>query len=308
MTETLYFQVDEKSHKLRLDEFLFDRIEGLSKMYLRDLMKTEKCQVNGEFKDRGFRVRTNDFVELEVDRRVERAMKPEPIPLDIVFEDDEIVVVNKPAGMLMHPTFAQKTGTLLNALSYHLNFRAPRPNIAAKFLRPGLIHRLDRQTSGLVVVAKTPRAHRILADHFKRKLIEKRYSAMVEGRVREESGKIVAPIGRFADIKLWKVKPDGKYAETLFWVKQRFSDYTLLELEPVTGRTNQLRIHCAHIGHPIIGDRWHGGREFARLCLHARRLSFRHPNGNQRMDFERQAEQFFPNEILSAGSKLGVNL
>jgi 23S rRNA pseudouridine1911/1915/1917 synthase len=236
-----------------------------------------------------------------MDWRVERAMKPEPLPLEIAFEDAEIIVVNKAAGMLMHPTFAQKTGTLLNALAYYLNARREKEEFDSPdstrdlrpFVRPGLIHRLDRQTSGLLVVAKTPRAHRILSDHFRRKLVEKKYFALVEGLVKEDSGTISAPIGRIEKIRLWNVKADGKHAETRFWVKERFSDSALLELEPVTGRTNQLRIHCAHIGHPIIGDEWHSRREFPRLCLHAYKLAFWHPNGNKWMEFETERENLW---------------
>jgi 23S rRNA pseudouridine1911/1915/1917 synthase len=307
MDETLHFQVDKSSHKLRLDEFLFDKIRGVSKMYLRDLIKTEKCLVNGTVENRGYKLRTNDFVEIEMDRRIERAMKPERLPLEIIFEDAEIIVVNKAAGMLMHPTFAQKTGTLLNALAFYLNFstrsgedsekntkdKGQGKRDETKFIRPGLIHRLDRQTSGLLVVAKTPRAHRVLSDHFRRKLVEKRYFALVEGVVGEDSGTILAPIGRIEEIRLWNVKEDGKHAETRFRVKERFSDSTLLELEPVTGRTNQLRIHCAHIGHPIIGDEWHSRREFPRLCLHAYKLAFWHPDGNRWMEFEPARENYF---------------
>ncbi|HEX8247025.1 MAG TPA: RluA family pseudouridine synthase [Pyrinomonadaceae bacterium] len=301
MDETLHFQVDANSHKLRLDEFLFDKIRGVSKMYLRDLIKTEKCLVNGSIENRGYKLRKNDFIEIEMDWRVERAMKPEPLPLEIAFEDAEIIVVNKAAGMLMHPTFAQKTGTLLNALAYYLNARREKEEFDSPdstrdlrpFVRPGLIHRLDRQTSGLLVVAKTPRAHRILSDHFRRKLVEKKYFALVEGLVKEDSGTISAPIGRIEKIRLWNVKADGKHAETRFWVKERFSDSALLELEPVTGRTNQLRIHCAHIGHPIIGDEWHSRREFPRLCLHAYKLAFWHPNGNKWMEFETERENLW---------------
>jgi 23S rRNA pseudouridine1911/1915/1917 synthase len=154
------------------------------------------------------------------------------------------------------------------------------------FIRPGLIHRLDKQTSGLMVIAKTARAHRILADHFKRKLVEKRYLAVVEGSVAEDEGMIRESIGRFAEHKHWGVKHDGKHAETRFRVRERHTDHTLLELEPVTGRTNQLRIHCASIGHPIVGDIQRGGREFERLCLHAYKLCFRHPNGSEGLNFE----------------------
>lgn len=310
LQKTLRFQVEENARKLRLEDFLLGKLQGFSKMYLRDLIKGEKCQVNGGFENRGYRLRANDFVELEIDRRVEPSMRPEFIPLEILFEDREIIVIDKPAGMLMHPTFVQKKGTLLNALAYYLNqestvqiHEGAGHKTAAKessFIRPGLVHRLDRETSGLIVVAKTARAHRILADHFKRKLVGKKYFALVEGVVEENSGKIIAPIGRDAEIKLWKVTEEGKYAETHFWVRQRFRDNrTLLELEPITGRTNQLRVHCAHIGHSIVGDFLYGsGQKDSRLCLHAYKLSFWHPSGERRMEFETaNADCLFSQEL-----------
>ena len=282
------FQVEENCARARLEDYLCEKFPNLSKMYLRELIKNEKCEVNGVAENRGRRLRSGDFVEIEADTTRETAMKPEAIPLEIVFEDEEILVVNKPAGMLVHPSHREKTGTLLNALAYHLN----SANENSAFVRPGLIHRLDKQTSGLMVVAKQARAHRILAAHFQKKRVEKKYLALVEGVVKEDSETIVAPIGRFAEIKHWNVKDDGKHSETRFRVMKRFSDSTLLELEPVTGRTNQLRIHCAFIGHPIVGDTRRGGREFVRLCLHAFRLCFPHPGGNEWMEFETEFENF----------------
>lgn len=262
---------------------MLDRFRSLSKMYLRETIKTEKCEVNGRLENRGYRLKANDFVEIVLDTAREHSMKPQNIPFEIIFEDEELLVVNKASGMLVHPTHWEKNGTLLNAITYHLN---SVNSDKTSFIRPGLVHRLDKDTSGLIVIAKTSRAHRILADHFHRKLIEKRYAAVVGGIVKENEGTIVAPIGRFAEEKLWNIKADGKPAETRFRVVKRSEDSTLLELEPVTGRTNQLRIHCAHIGHPILGDHRYNGREFSRLCLHAQKISFWHPNGNQRLEFE----------------------
>ncbi len=293
-------------YKNRLDLFLFDEITTVSKMYLRNSVKKGECKVNGNIEMRGgYHLKKGDLVEIEVDLEAETAMKPENISLEIVFEDEEIIVVNKPAGMLVHPTFAQKTGTLLNALAFYfnnknqlriidyelrgkVNVRSAIPNSLPKIVRPGLVHRLDRETSGLMVIAKTKRAHGILSDHFGRRLIKKKYLALVEGNVENDYGIINAPIGRFEDEKNWGVKADGKFSETLYRVLERFSKKTLLELEPVTGRTNQLRIHCAFLGHPIIGDKLYKGRVFPRLCLHAARLSFWHPNGTNRMEFESQ--------------------
>jgi 23S rRNA pseudouridine1911/1915/1917 synthase len=280
--ERFEFQVTTKDYKKRLDEFLCAEFPHLSRMYLREIVRDEKCEVNGEWKNRGYLLKTNDFVEVEVDRARQTSMQPEPIPIEIVFEDSELLVANKPSGMLVHPTIRVRTGTLLNALAFHLNIS----NTPDLFKRAGLVHRLDKDTSGLIVIAKNPRSHRILCSHFQRKLIEKRYFALVEGIIKEDSGTIVAPIGRYAETRFWDIKEDGKNAVTNFWVKRRFADKTLLELEPVTGRTNQLRIHLAHLGHPILGDIKYGGREFSRLCLHAFRLKFWHPNGNRQLEFE----------------------
>lgn len=274
------FQVPTEFHRKRLEDFLLDRFRSLSKMYLRETIKAEKCEVNGRLENRGYILRRNDFIEVELDIAREHSMKPQDIPVDIIFEDDELLVVNKPSGMLVHPTHWEKNGTLLNALTFHLN----REN--GKFIRPGLLHRLDKDTSGLLVIAKTGRAHRILGEHFHRKLVDKRYAALVDGIIAEDSGTITGTIGRYGELKTWDIKEDGKDSESGFRVLRRNSNTTLLELEPVTGRTNQLRIHCAHIGHPIVGDNRYNGSEFSRLCLHAWKLRFWHPNGNRKLEFE----------------------
>lgn len=291
MHHRVEIQASNEHHKMRLEDFLLEHFSTLSKMYLRDLVKSEKCEVNGRNENIGYRIRPNDFIEIEVDHSRGTAMRPEDIALDIVFEDAHIIVVNKPAGMLMHPSHRENSGTLLNALVHHLN----REN--GRLIRPGLPHRLDKQTSGLVAAAKTPDAHRRLSDGFMKKRVEKRYLALVESIVKDDEGTIVAPIGRFADLKMWSVKTDGKYSESRFMVRERFLDTTLVELEPVTGRTNQLRIHCQLIGHPIVGDAARGGREFSRLCLHADRLGILHPATRERMVFETEIPaEFTPGE------------
>ncbi|MBA3352406.1 MAG: RluA family pseudouridine synthase [Blastocatellia bacterium] len=303
MNQRVEIQVPAATPRTRLEEFLFGQFPGLSRMYLRRIVRDEKCEVNGRLENVGFRVRAGDFLEVEIDPKRENSMRPENVPLDIVYEDEHFVVVNKPPGMLVHPTNSDKNGTLLNALSFYLNaergvrsaesgvrsaesgeaaeptdptnsaFRTPH----SAFIRPGLVHRLDKQTSGLIVIAKSTRIHRSLSRLFQRKYVEKKYLALVDGIVANDEDTIVASIGRFADQKRWDLKEGGKYAETRYRVLERNSDTTLLELEPVTGRTNQLRIHCASMGHPIVGDVSRGGREFERLCLHAWKLSFRHP-------------------------------
>ncbi len=300
MVNRVEIQAAAAHNKMRLEDFLLDHFSSLSKMYLRDLVKTAQCEVNGRHENIGYRLRPNDFVEITVDNARGTAMRPEDIDLDIIFEDDQIIVVNKPAGMLVHPSHRENSGTLLNALVYHLNSPQRRGDKESAIgdpqsaiIRPGLIHRLDKQTSGLIVVAKTAKAHRILSGHFMKKRVEKRYLALVEGIVADDDGTIEAPIGRFAELKYWSVKEDGKHSESMYKVLERSGDTTLLELEPVTGRTNQLRIHCELIGHPIVGDIARGAREFERLCLHAHKLAFPHPIGRQRLEFEAEMPRAF---------------
>ncbi len=185
MTSRIEIVATDQHYKMRLDDFLFDKFNGLSKMYLRELVKNAHCEVNGRHENIGYKLRPNDVVEISVDTTRETAMRPENVAVDIIFEDEHLIVVNKPEGTLVHPTHRDKSGTLLNALAYHLNKSRIEgvdvPGVSASFIRAGLIHRLDKQTSGLMVVAKTARAHRILSDHFKRKLVEKRYLALVDG-------------------------------------------------------------------------------------------------------------------------------
>ena len=300
--------------------------------------------MNGAVGRAGYRILTGDSVEVSFDDGAPTAMSPEPIPLEIIHEDEHLIVVVKPAGMLVHPTMSVKTGTLANALAYHLNRSRiedggwkienlalgpdesidPRSSIlnSQPVIRPGMVHRLDRATSGLMVIAKTQRALTVLSRHFRKRLVEKRYLAWVLGIVEEEAGLISAPIGRDPDQRpRWRVIESGKPAETRFKVLERMRRVTLLELEPVTGRTNQLRIHCAHIGHPIVGDEMHGNCEFRiadcglktktlseteqsairnpqseiRLCLHAWKLAFHHPASGDWVEFAAQV----PDEIAA---------
>ena len=295
MSETLSrFQVGENKTRIRLEDLLFDRFPDLSRMYLRDVIKAGNCQVNGRVENKGKRVSSGDFIEIELDRERETAMRPEELPVDIVFEDKDLAVVNKPSGMLVHPTHWQKNGTLLNALSFHFN-REKQNGV----IRPGLVHRLDSETSGLIVIAKNLRSHRLLARQFERRTVTKRYLALVDGILANDDGSIESPIGRNVDEKRWDVMPGAKPALTKFQVIEKFNHTTLLELEPITGRTNQLRIHCASIGHPIVGDVNRGGREFERLCLHAFRLRFRHPSLGNNIEFEADPPNWSSNELAA---------
>ena len=305
MQQFLKFQIGPAQEDMRLDSFLASQLGWLSRMRINSLLLQGACTVNKEPTAPGYHVQGGDLVEITIEEGLQTAMTPEAIPLDVIYEDDYIIVVDKPAGMLVHPTRMEKLGTLSNALAYHLNRESVKERYAAEnskaessgynsqpLIRPGLVHRLDRATSGLMVVAKQARALSILTRHFHHRLVEKRYLALVAGVIAEDALTIDAPIGRDAAAHpKWNVSASGKHAETRLRVLERRAHATLVELEPVTGRTNQLRIHCAHIEHPILGDDWYGQDSIPhfdsipRLCLHAARLSFHHPSGGAWMQF-----------------------
>lgn len=319
MNQSLQFHISGTTGQ-RLDEFLAARLGWLSRMRIANLLAQGACAVNDRAAHAGYHVKGGDLVKITLDEEgAPTAMSPEAVPLEIIYEDDHLLVVVKPAGMLVHPTRNVKTGTLANALAYHLNRLRIEDGIELssdehladehlktetshtvseisnlKFevsswqsmVRPGIAHRLDRATSGLMVIAKTQRALSILSRHFHHHLVEKRYLALVHGRVVEDECLINAPIGRDPEGQpKWRVMESGKPAETRLRVLERRDSLTLVELEPVTGRTNQLRIHCAHLGHPIIGDEWHNVTDTGRLCLHAARLAFNHPANGEWMEF-----------------------
>ncbi len=311
MPQVVTFLSAEGDAGLRLDAFLATRLAHLSRIGLARLIAAGACTVNGDAGAAGRLICAVDVVELTLAAAAPNAMTPEPLPLKIIYEDDELLVVDKPAGLLVHPTRGVKAGTLVNALVYHLNQlrlaesdprnyedaltdnpQTPIPNPQA-FIRPGLVHRLDRATSGLMVVAKTQRALSILSRHFHQRLVKKSYLALVRGRVAAGECLIDAPIGRVAaERPHWRVDAAGKPAHTRLCVLARCAGATLVELEPLTGRTNQLRIHCAHAGHAIVGDEWYDEASMdaargavSRLCLHAAGLAFNHPTGGRWLEF-----------------------
>ncbi|HEY0003683.1 MAG TPA: RluA family pseudouridine synthase [Pyrinomonadaceae bacterium] len=318
MKQSFQFHIDEEQAGRRLDEFLASRLDRLSRMRLRTLVAGGACTVNQSTARGGQRVMRGDVIEIAFEDGAAGAMIPSAVPLEIIYEDDDLLVVSKPAGMLVHPTRGVKTGTLANALAYYLNRErfgddrqalmdeetgiaeeleernaaevcvTPRLSKMLPTVRPGLVHRLDRATSGLMVVAKNQRALSILSRHFHQRLVEKRYLALVQGRVAVDQCVIFAPIGRDEGAQpKWRIMAQGKPAETHLRTLERRESMTLVELEPVTGRTNQLRIHCAYLGHPVMGDELYGGAlAGARLALHAARLAFHHPTGGAWMEFD----------------------
>ncbi len=225
--------------------------------------------------------------------------KPEDIPLDIVYEDGDIAVINKPKGMVVHPAPGNETGTLVNALLFHMKDLSGINGV----LRPGIVHRLDKDTTGLLVIAKNDAAHISLAEQIREKTARREYTALVFGGFREEEGRVDAPIARHkTDRKRMAVVPGGREAVTLFQVAARYEKYTLLHLRLTTGRTHQIRVHMAYIGHPVAGDEVYTKQKFPYptqgQMLHAHRLTLTHPRTGERMTFEAPLPAYF-REILS---------
>lgn len=286
--------------RARLDEFIAVELPKVSLTRIRRLISDGDALVNGAAAVKGLRLAPGDKVTVKIFAADKSSATPEPIPLEILFEDDHLIVVNKQTGLLSHPSNREKSGTLMNALAFHFW------ESSGSAIRPGLVHRLDRDTSGVMVIAKTPRAMRTLSRHFRERWVTKRYSALVSGRIEQDKGEIDAPIG--CDPKTWphwRVMTDGggdaKSAKTLYQVKKRFAAHTLLEMEPLTGRTHQLRIHCNLIGHPILGDPIYASTadplvkelRIKHHLLHAGHLGFKHPATGQPLIFDAPPPQLW---------------
>lgn len=256
-----------------LDAFLEQQLPHLGRLNIRKALALKQCLVDATPRHKGYKLRGGESIEWLGPVTGPGEITPEPTPLEILHEDAHILVLVKPHGMLVHPTHRQRSGTLLNALLA----RTPEPRFP---------HRLDRETSGLMVISKTPQALNLLAKQFQTRQVEKTYTALLTGIVAANELTIEASIGRDAAQRpQHRVLAEGRPAQSILRVLQRESHNTLVELTPVTGRTNQLRIHCAHIGHPIVGDVLYGAPAAERLYLHASRLAFRHPETNEYLSY-----------------------
>ncbi len=297
----LHVSVPVEAEDQRLDLFLASRFSETSRSAIQRAINGGAITVDGKTVKPSHRLRAGEEIAGEIPSAPVIDAVPENIPLDIVYEDEEIIVVNKPAGMVTHPGAGATSGTLANGLVYHLNRIGRQPPRRGGSSRPGIVHRLDVGTSGLIVVAKTDRAHLNLAEQFESRSVTKGYTALVYGAVKEDSGKIEAPIGRDPRNRVkMAVTRDGRQALTFYRVIERFNEFTLLDVEIKTGRTHQIRVHMAHAKHPIVADSTYGaGRAnsiksaklraaVARLdrpFLHAGRLGFVHPATGERMEF-----------------------
>lgn len=289
--------VDQENSNLRLDIYLTQMLPDLpSRTFIQRLIEEGHVLVNGKQERTRYKVAIADKVTLECPENLlpNSELKPEKIPLNIFYEDDAIVVINKPTGMTVHPATSNYTGTLANALLYHFNELSDiNPG------RPGIVHRLDKETSGLIVVAKTNQAHARLGRQFEKHTVIKRYLAIVQGVVGFDQGKVEVPLKRhtkYHDMRQVAAEGEGKDALTYYEVLKRFSKTTLVALYPQTGRTHQLRVHMKHLGHPMLGDDKYGHKEsFVRLALHAQSIAFEHPTTHQLVEFSSMP----PKEFLS---------
>jgi 23S rRNA pseudouridine1911/1915/1917 synthase len=289
-------QIGPEHAGTRLDIYLASQFEGWSRARLQRLIENEDVLVNGKVSKPSYKLREHDEIEVELIAPPADLFTPENIALEIIYEDETLVVVNKPAGLVVHPAAGTPSGTLANALAYHFQ------QLPGREVRPGIVHRLDRDTSGLLVVAKTEAALENLSDQFRDRTVFKSYVALVHGRMAADSGKIDQPLARDRSNRTrMAVVRGGRNALTLYRVRQGFERFTLLDVELKTGRTHQIRVHLAWLKHPVVGDETYGSgrdntiqdpqlrarvRNLKRQFLHAEKLGFTHPVSREWMKFE----------------------
>jgi len=299
-TDTEPIIVTEDQAGARLDAFLASQTQDISRTRIQRSIDDGDVLVNDLQVKSSYRIRAGDRVELELPEPIPVDLIAEPFPLVIVFEDDDIVVIDKPAGLVVHPGAGNPSGTLANALVFHFNELSGN----AGLIRPGIVHRLDKETSGLLVVAKNDLAHERLSDQFSERQVGKSYVALVYGKLSVTHGEVQARIGRSSRNRTRMAVlrgSAGRPSLTIFEVAARFQEFTLLDVEIKTGRTHQIRVHMAHIGHPVVGDITYGaGREktirdmevrreilgLGRHFLHSAELSFKHPRTGEPLHFK----------------------
>lgn len=292
--EKLELLVPPEAEPIRLDRWLTDYGLGPSRAHVRRLIDGGNVRVDGRLARASYKVQPGQKVDVEIPPAEEGVAQPEPIPLNVVYEDDDVLVINKVQGMVVHPAVGHKDGTLVNALLA----RAGTLSTVSGEDRPGIVHRLDKDTSGLMVVAKNDRAHLSLAGQIRAREADREYKLVVHGRVRSDKTRVNAPIGRHpVQRRRMTVLPDGRPSETAFEVLERFDEYTFMKAVLTTGRTHQIRVHTAHLGHPIIGDKVYGPKRYRwnldGQCLHAYRLAFAHPTTDEWVSFEAPLPEHF---------------
>lgn len=279
--------VTEENKNERIDKFISSMEEDWSRSQVQAWLKDGKVTVNNASVKSNYKVQTDDCIELEVPEPEILSVVPEPIPLEIVYEDTDVIVVNKPRGMVVHPAPGHSSGTLVNGLMYHVKDLSGINGV----IRPGIVHRIDKDTSGLLMVAKNDKAHESLVEQLKAKTTKRIYTAIVHGVVPHDHGTIDAPIGRDKQDRqsMTVTEDNSREAVTHFTVLERFKDYTYVQCQLETGRTHQIRVHMKYIGYPIAGDPKYGPKRTLSIegqALHAGVLGFEHPRTGEQLQFE----------------------
>ncbi|MDD7143574.1 RluA family pseudouridine synthase [Fusicatenibacter saccharivorans] len=289
------FQIETENGE-RIDKYLSNEMSGFSRSYIQKLMKDGHVYVNGKAVKANYKLAYDDMITVEIPDLVEPDIVPENIPLDILYEDDDILIVNKPKGMVVHPAAGHYSGTLVNALMYHCGESLSGIN---GVMRPGIVHRIDMDTTGSLLVCKNDQAHQKLAEQLKVHSIKRVYHAIVCGNLKEDSGTIDAPIGRHpVDRKKMSINyQNGREAVTHYQVLERFGDYTYISCRLETGRTHQIRVHMASIRHPLLGDNVYGPQKcpfkLQGQTLHAKILGITHPTTGEYMEFDAPLPEYF---------------
>ena len=308
MAEKKNFKVACEQANVRVDKYLSEQLPDVSRSYLQKIIKDGQVLANGKPVKANYKVSQGDEIELEIPEAVEPEIEPEDLPLDILYEDADVILINKPKGMVVHPSAGHYSGTLVNGLMYHCKDDLSGIN---GVLRPGIVHRIDMDTTGVIIACKNDRAHNVIAEQLKEHSITRRYRAIVCGNIKEEEGTVDAPIGRHPTDrkKMAIVQKNGKEAVTHYRVLERFGNYTYIECQLETGRTHQIRVHMTSIGHPLLGDEVYGKTKapfkLEGQTLHAMVLGFVHPTTGEYMEFEAPLPAYFAHllEVLRTNSR-----
>lgn len=297
MEETILI-VDKESENNRIDKYLAEAFNGKSRSYIQGLIEKENIKVNGKSIKSNYKVKENDEILIDMPKPLELEVEAEDIPLDILYEDNDVIVINKPQGMVVHPAPGNYTKTLVNALLYHCKDLSTINGV----IRPGIVHRIDKDTTGVLVVAKNDEAHNFLSKQLQTHSMKREYIALVEGRLKEDKGTINKPIGRNKKDRLkMGIVHDGKRAVTHYEVLERYKNTTLIKCVLETGRTHQIRVHMASIGHPLVGDEVYGFKKqrfkLQGQVLHAKTLGFIHPRTKEYMEFTTNLPEYYNNLI-----------
>ncbi|SHH44680.1 23S rRNA pseudouridine1911/1915/1917 synthase [Clostridium collagenovorans DSM 3089] len=299
------FIVEHENSGTRIDSFLSDKVEDKSRSYFQGLIEEGNVLVNDNVKKSNYKLKENDKIEVMFPEATELEVIAQDIPLDIIYEDSDVIVINKPQDMVVHPAPGNYEGTLVNGLLFHCKDLSGINGI----IRPGIVHRIDKDTSGVLVIAKNDNSHNKLSEQLKDHSMTRTYYALVEGKIKNDNGIVDMPLGRNPKDRLkMAIVKDGKRAVTHYEVLERYESCTLVKCNLETGRTHQIRVHMAYIGHPLVGDKIYGYKKqrfkLQGQMLHAKKLGFTHPKSNEYVEFESELPKYFKDVLKKLEKEL----